>query len=116
MAQVVEQAKAEGDTSGDPIDRGHLCQMTFNDDMLAREVLMLFDRQAASMLALIPAAKPQALPSLVHAVKGSARGIGAWRVAHAAAELETAPQGSADGLVAALVEARAAIAKILRRS
>jgi HPt (histidine-containing phosphotransfer) domain-containing protein len=65
------------------------------------------------MLELIPIAEPGALPALAHAVKGSARGIGAWRVAEAAAVLEMAPAGNRAPLKAALAEARAAIGKIL---
>jgi hypothetical protein len=117
MAQVGDFAATTNDASG-PIDRGHLRQMTFADVVLERDVLGLFDRQAASMLKLIPVAEPQALAALAHAVKGSARGIGAWRVAHAAAELEAAPKGgegaARDKLMTALVEARTAVAKILR--
>jgi hypothetical protein len=103
-------------TTGDTVDRDHLRQLTFADPVLEREVLTLFDRQAASMLQLIPASEPQALPALAHAVKGSARGIGAWRVARAAAVLEAAPQGDTRVLMETLIEARAAIAKILRHN
>lgn len=114
MAQAERQPEGE-DVGGEAIDRAHLRQMTFEDAALEREVLSLFDRQAMSMLELIPAAASSALPPLLHAVKGSARGIGAWRVARAAAALEAAPQGNARVLMEALVEARAAIAEILPR-
>jgi hypothetical protein len=117
MARLGDFIAETSNASSGPIDRGHLRQMTFADVVLERDVLALFDRQAASMLKLIAVAEPQALAALAHAVKGSARGIGAWRVAHAAAELEAAPQGEAaarDKLIAALVEARSAVAKILR--
>ena len=104
------------EAGGAPIDRAHLRQMTFADPVLEREVLALFDRQAASMLEIIPVAEAAAVPELAHAVKGSARGIGAWRVARAAATLVAAPAGSARPLIDALIEARAAIAKILPRN
>jgi hypothetical protein len=90
--------------------------MTFSDAALEHEVLGLFDRQVASMLELLPVAKPEALPALAHAVKGSARGIGAWRVAQAATAVEADPHASPAALVAALVEVRAAIAGILPRN
>ena len=106
----------ENDVGEEPIDRGHLRRMTFADPVLEREVLTLFDRQATSMLALLGAAEPQALPRLAHAVKGSARGIGAWRVARAAATLETAPGSDLHPLMDALVEARGAVARILGRN
>jgi HPt (histidine-containing phosphotransfer) domain-containing protein len=120
MVQVrkstAEAADLLAEAQGPAIDRAHLRQMTFADAALEREVLGLFDKQAASMLELIPVALPDALPALAHAVKGSARGIGAWRVAEAAAVLEMAPQGNRAPLSAALTEARAAIAEILSRN
>ncbi|HVV80501.1 MAG TPA: Hpt domain-containing protein [Pseudolabrys sp.] len=119
MVQVRKSAQmtdAAAEPLGEAIDRAHLRQMTFSDAILEREVLGLFDKQAASMLELISVAEPGALPALAHAVKGSARGIGAWRVAEAAAILEMAPQGNRAPLSAALVEARAAIARILPRN
>ena len=112
---AVAAAGPQREGSGEAIVRAHLRQMTFSDAVLEREVLGLFDKQAASMLELIPVAMPEALPALAHAVKGSARGIGAWRVAEAAAALEAAPQGNRSPLTAALVEARAAIARILNK-
>jgi HPt (histidine-containing phosphotransfer) domain-containing protein len=109
-------ADAQASVEAAAIDRDHLRRMTFADPALEREVLGLFDRQAASMLDLIPVAATGALPELAHAVKGSARGIGAWRVARAAAALETAPQGECRELIDALRDARAAIATILRHN
>ena len=111
---AIEAGEPVGATEA--IDRAHLRQMTFSDAVLEREVLGLFDRQAVSMLELIPVAQPEALPALVHAVKGSARGIGAWRVAHAAAAFEADPRAGSAALTAALIEARAAITKILPRN
>jgi hypothetical protein len=115
-AQGAGEAGETGESHGEAIDRTHLRQMTFSDAALEREVLGLFDRQAASMLELLPVAKPDALPALAHAVKGSARGIGAWRVAQSAGALEAGPHGSPVALVTALTEARAAIARILARN
>jgi HPt (histidine-containing phosphotransfer) domain-containing protein len=116
MVQLRHSAFEADEAVGEAIDRAHLRKMTFNDAVLEREVLGLFDKQAASMLELIPVAQPDALPALAHAVKGSARGIGAWRVAEAAAVLELAPAGNRAPLTAALVEARAAITGILPRN
>jgi HPt (histidine-containing phosphotransfer) domain-containing protein len=97
------------------LDRAHLRQMTFADAALEREVLGLFDRQAAAMLERLPKAAPAKLPALAHAVKGSARGIGAWRVAEAAAAAELGQREDLPRLIAALDEARAAIGHILRQ-
>ena len=115
MGQSSEHT-VECEAAEEPIDRGHLRRMTLADPALEREVLTLFDRQAGSMIALLGAAEPQALPRLAHAVKGSARGVGAWRVARAAAMLETAPQSDVHALMNALIEARAAVAQILGRN
>jgi len=115
-AVAADEPAAEGKAQGKAIDRAHLRQMTFSDAALEREVLGLFDRQAASMLELIPVARPEVLPALAHAVKGSARGIGAWHVARAAGALEADPHGDSAALVEALVEARAEIATILPRN
>ena len=97
-----------------PIDAEHLAQMTFGDRALEREVLEIFRRQAAIMLSRIGGVEPGAASAAVHILKGSARGIGAWRVARAAERLEHSG-GEADRaaslaeLQAATLEARAAI-------
>jgi len=97
-----------------PIDAEHLAQMTFGDRALEREVLEIFRRQAAIMLSRIGGVEPGAASAAVHTLKGSARGIGAWRVARAAERLEHSG-GEADRaaslaeLQAATLEARAAI-------
>jgi len=70
------------------IDDDHLRQMTLGDIALEREVLEIFMRQAALMLRRIAGAKPALAAAAAHTLKGSARGIGAWRVAQAADCLE----------------------------
>jgi len=110
---IFGDSTAAAETDG-PIDRVHLRQMTFGDGVLEREVLRLFDRQAATMLERLPNAEPQALPALAHALKGSARGIGAWLVAQRAAEVEGGGRAALAGLMEAVAEARASIEKILR--
>ena len=83
------------------IDRGHLARMTFGDRSLEREVLGLFDRQAVM---------------LIERMRG-----GASRVAETASATEVAAAQSAtdciaaiDRLAAAVDEARALIADLLR--
>lgn len=73
---------------GAPIDRAHLAQMTLGDPNLEREILALFDRQAELLLERMRALPPQAVSTLAHTLKGSARGIGAWDVARAAEVVE----------------------------
>jgi HPt (histidine-containing phosphotransfer) domain-containing protein len=102
-----------------PIDLVHLARTTMGDRSLEREVLQLFDRQSTLLIARMRAAAPGGLANLAHTMKGSARGIGAWRVARAAEALELA--GGADDtaraldqLAAASDEACALIAELLR--
>ena len=101
-----------------PIDLVHLARTTLGDRSLEREVLQLFDRQAALLIARLRSATPGGVVIIAHTMKGSARGIGAWRVARAAEVVELA--GSADVgealecLAAAAEEARAVIADLLK--
>ncbi len=103
-----------------PIDLVHLARTTLGDRALEREVLQLFDRQSSILIARMRTAAPAAVAALAHTLKGSARGIGAWRVARAAELLELASaSGKAtsealDGLTAASDEARTVIAELLR--
>jgi HPt (histidine-containing phosphotransfer) domain-containing protein len=104
-----------------PIDIEHLQRMTLGDARLEHEVLAMFSAQAASLLGTL-ATFPADARALAHTLKGSARAIGAFAVADAAAGLETAIQDGSDPsralseLDAAIVVARTAIDAILRRS
>ena len=103
-----------------PIDFAHLRTMTLGDESLEREVLAMFAGQAAELAAALAQLPPDAA-AIAHKLKGSARAIGAMRVASAAADLETALQNGDDpanplaALDDAVGEARAAIDAILRR-
>jgi HPt (histidine-containing phosphotransfer) domain-containing protein len=101
-----------------PIDLVHLARMTLGERSLEREVLALFDRQSTLLLARMRSAAPAGVATLAHTLKGSARGIGAWRVARAAEALEAADAadlGAAlDRLAAATEEARALIVELLK--
>jgi HPt (histidine-containing phosphotransfer) domain-containing protein len=76
------------------IDESHLGRMTLGDRRLEREVLELFVRQTTIMLSRIADADPPLAAAAAHTLKGSARGIGAWRVARAAELLEQAALGN----------------------
>ena len=108
-----------GTTSSPVIDLVHLGRMTLGEKSLEAEVLALFDRQADMLLTRMQQVPPAAAAAFAHTIKGSARGIGAWRVAEAAEAVERAAAGSADlsgvisGLAAAIDEARNAIADLL---
>jgi HPt (histidine-containing phosphotransfer) domain-containing protein len=104
-----------------PIDLVHLARMTLGDRGLEREVLALFDRQATVLLSRLRASPPGAVTSVAHTLKGSARGVGAWRVANAAEAVERAASAGEADLSAAITtlaavaeEARAVIAELLR--
>jgi HPt (histidine-containing phosphotransfer) domain-containing protein len=99
------------------IDLTHLYRMTLGDHALEREVLALFDRQIEMLVARMRAADTACVPALAHTLKGSAKGVGAWPVARAAAAVETAPANELAPAMATLAmvacEARAAIADLL---
>lgn len=104
------------------LDLEHLSRQTMGDEAVQREVAGLFMDQTAKVLKLM---RETALVSqrsdAAHQLKGSARAVGAWRVAEAAEIVERlAPDASEDqfmeamaGLHASVAEARAAIAAII---
>ncbi len=72
-----------------PVDLVHLSRFTLGDTKLEHEVLELFRVQAGIyMERLKRAADPAGWREAAHTIKGSARGIGAWSVAEAAAAAE----------------------------
>jgi len=94
------------------LDRAHLSRMTFNDRSLEQEVLQLF-------VARMRKSAPAAIATLAHTLKGSAVGIGASRVAQAAAAAEQAAgraphdcDDAIDQLAHAVDEVRAEIAEM----
>jgi HPt (histidine-containing phosphotransfer) domain-containing protein len=106
----------------EPIDLTHLARMTLGDVSLEHEVLRLFDRQATMLIARMQGAEPSLIAASAHTIQGSARGIGAWRIARdaEAVEMAAACAGAAEldvaiaRLVASVDEARATIAHRLR--
>jgi HPt (histidine-containing phosphotransfer) domain-containing protein len=100
-------AREQASTS---IDHVHLERMTLGDRTLEREVLEIFVRQTAMTLERIAGAGAARTAAAAHTLKGSARGIGAWRVAEAAERLEQAAIGAADAaaMLAAIADLEAA--------
>jgi HPt (histidine-containing phosphotransfer) domain-containing protein len=109
--------------AGEPaIDLVHLARQTDNDSALEEELLRLFDRQSASLLAQLSAegAPGRRGAEAAHMLRGSALAVGAWGVARAAEAVEASFEGGnaekpeIDGALAALAGAiagaRAAIA------
>jgi HPt (histidine-containing phosphotransfer) domain-containing protein len=74
-----------------PVDLAHLARQTMGDRELEREVLQLFVQQALAVRARIADATANERLLLVHSLKGSARGVGAFAIADCAAELEESP-------------------------
>lgn len=85
-----------------PIDMAHLARMTLGDERLTREVLTMFAAQALRLVGTLAALPPEA-GALAHTLKGSARAIGAFAVADAAAALEAALENGEDPARALLV-------------
>ena len=103
------------------LDRAHLARMTFNDRSLERDVLQLFERQADLLMQRMRKSAPCAMATLAHTLKGSAVGIGADRVARAAAAAELAASsapgdcsGAINQLAQAVDEVRVEIAAMQR--
>jgi HPt (histidine-containing phosphotransfer) domain-containing protein len=118
MARSSAKSLPAHEPMSNSIDQVHLERMTLGDRGLEREVLAIFARQTAMTLERIVGAGPARAAAAAHTLKGSARGIGAWRVAEAAERLEQAATTAADeatmlsalaDLEAASFEARLAI-------
>lgn len=95
--------------AGGIIDGAHLERMTLGDRRLEREVLQIFVRQAAMMMARIAGTEPANICAAAHTLTGSARGIGAWRVAEAAEWVERASGEAGNELDEAIADLRAAV-------
>jgi HPt (histidine-containing phosphotransfer) domain-containing protein len=104
-----------------PLDIGHLRRMTLGDAGLEAQVLAMFLAQTDSLAVALAGLPPDACV-LAHRLKGSARAIGAFRLADAAGQLEAAilhrgdPAAPLADLAEAIAQARSAIAEILRRA
>jgi HPt (histidine-containing phosphotransfer) domain-containing protein len=104
-----------------PIDIAHLKRMTPGDAGLEREVLAMFAGQAARLIGAL-AALPADAAEIAHTLNGSARAIGAFRVAAAAEAFEAEmrdggePAAALAALQQAVAQARGAIDAMLRRS
>jgi len=104
-----------------PVDFDHLKRMTLGEEALEREVLRMFLKQATRLLDAL-ACSPAETSTLTHTLKGSAKAIGAFRLADRAAALEESARNGGDlaaplaALEAAVAEARGAIDARLGRS
>ncbi|MHB2168856.1 Hpt domain-containing protein [Alsobacter sp. R-9] len=101
------------------LDRGHLAAQTMHDADVARDVLAMFLEQSAQVMRRLRESRnSDERIQVAHLLKGSARAVGATRVAAAAAAVEDLPPGTDEtqalplivALHASVAEARAAIA------
>ena len=93
-----------------PIDLAHFEAATFGDRALQREVLGLFDAQAAKLMQVIHTADGKARAEAAHALKGAARGIGAFALAAEAERVERGDDSAIERLAACVTETTRAAA------
>jgi HPt (histidine-containing phosphotransfer) domain-containing protein len=103
-----------------PVDLAHLKRMTSGEAELEREVLQLFLSQTRRLVDALDQRSAD-VAALAHTLLGSARAIGAFRLAESATALEQAIRHGRDGaselvaLRAAAADARGAVEALLRR-
>lgn len=117
-AQLQNLDSGEKDGGRAPVDLVHLARHTLGNRALEQEVLRLFLRQSELVLKRMEMAEQtKSFGEQAHTIKGSARGIGAWKVAMAAESLEleaaAGRRGSLMALKAAVGEANGFIAGLL---
>jgi hypothetical protein len=95
-----------------PIDFVHLDRATFGDRALRRDVLIMFEGQAAKLAENIAATTDGRLRAeAAHALRGAALGVGANAVAAAAGAVETA-NGEPAELTSAIARLSARVAEV----
>ena len=100
----VGSAGSDTDGGASPVDMAHMARYTLGDAALEREVLELFCTQSVSYLDQLRAATShKAWFQAAHALKGSARAVGAWRLARAAEYIEALREDSPPELRAAQI-------------
>jgi len=95
------------------LDRDHLARYTLGDAALEQEVLGLFIGQVPETVAMLRnSGDPEAWLRAAHTIKGSARAVGAWKLADAAERAESRSgqterwDALADDIEAAVAEVR----------
>jgi len=98
------------------LDRSHLARYTLGDPTLEQEVLGLFIGQMPEVLTMLRGSgDPNAWTRAAHTIKGSAKAVGAWRLAAAAERAESHSDSRehweqlADDVEAAVAEVRSRI-------
>lgn len=73
-----------------PIDLVHLARQTCGDRALEADVLGMLSRQLDTLLRRLDGARDEDRRQIAHALKGTARNVGAFRLADCAERYETA--------------------------
>ncbi|MBB4001827.1 MAG: Hpt domain-containing protein [Aurantimonas endophytica] len=73
-----------------PIDLVHLARQTCGDRALEADVLGMLSRQLDTLLRRLDGAREEDRRQIAHALKGTARNVGAFRLADCAERYETA--------------------------
>lgn len=74
-----------------PVDLIHLARQTFNDTTLEDEILGMFASQIGEAVEALPRAAEDERRRLAHGLVGAARGVGAFRLADCACDIEARP-------------------------
>ncbi|MFN3549496.1 MAG: Hpt domain-containing protein [Mesorhizobium sp.] len=116
VAFAMPGGESSGHSRSRPVDLAHLSRQTMGDRELEREVLSLFLHQAQVVGDRMEGATLQERVLLAHGLKGSARGIGAFRVADIADAVESDPAsgGHLLHLAEAIAEVRDFVSAITR--
>lgn len=94
------------------LDLVHLARQTLGDRELESEVLRLFATQSRMLLARLKSAEGEERRQVAHTLKGSARAIGAWEIAEAAATIEGGGTQDEAQLASAIDRANAMIVEL----
>jgi HPt (histidine-containing phosphotransfer) domain-containing protein len=101
------------DRTASVLDLGHLRVYTLGPGDFEREIVGLFLTELSkSLSALDRAATPDAWHMAAHSLKGSALGVGAWRLAGAAREAEVARHSTTERRQSALARISKAAADV----
>lgn len=116
------QGRGSGVNTGRPVDLAHLARYTLGNQALECEVLKLFHDRSELLLQRLKAAdEDKAWSDAAHAIKGSARAIGALDVANSAEAAEAlrgkermaGSQGALEDMERLIGEAKSYIGSLL---
>ena len=90
MMAVMQSPEPQSSTAR-VIDLVHLARQTMGDRALESEILGMFAKQMSSARQSMAGANADERKRLAHAIKGTARSVGAFDVAEVAERIERAP-------------------------